>query len=357
MFKETYKAANDDIKAGEELLDKVLSQKPRKRPPVYKYSSIAAAAVVICVGLASIPMMNGIRHDTQDAVTATNPPSASNAETEKKQDNSVNLDKGAAKEENQTRESGYEPEAKRQERNIAKAPLQPNNAVSDNKKSETVKEVPQSKHEEKPQKQNAAEQNEPRELNEDTVKKAIIAEDMTEVKKVDTYTRYVVLHANSVDYGMSGAENAGTYNAYDSGSEYKTEEWTMDDYFEYLGENVFEKVSLPPDFNYIGEYNMTVSVDENGKPGFDSQIFPYEGENDRYVTVITSKNTASADSYIEDERYQKSDVCGTDAVVIGGEEEYKSYIVSNDVSHIVTSNGITEDELGDLLVSIGGNDE
>lgn len=50
MFKEIYKAANDDIKADEELLNKVLKNKRRKRMPVYRYSAIAASVAVIAIG-------------------------------------------------------------------------------------------------------------------------------------------------------------------------------------------------------------------------------------------------------------------------------------------------------------------
>lgn len=86
----------------------------------------------------------------------------------------------------------------------------------------------------------------------------------------------------------------------------------------------------------------------------DSVIFPYEGDGGRYVTVMTSKQTLTAQTYLEDERYAKSDINGSDAVVIGGEESYKSYMMSGEVSYTVTSDGITEDELGETLVSIGG---
>lgn len=169
---------------------------------------------------------------------------------------------------------------------------------------------------------------------------------------VDTSVRTVVLHVNSSDYGGSG-DLGVEYDSFSVGNDLKTVEWSMDDYFKYLGENVFETLSLPHDFSYVGDYEMTVSVDENGTPTQDSAIFPYEGDGERYVTVITSKNTLTASSYIEDERYVKSDIYGNDAVVIGGDDEYKSYIISNDISHIVMSEGMTEEELGETLVSIG----
>lgn len=376
MFRETYKAANDDIKADDELLNKVLNQKPRRKPPVYKYSSIAAAAVIVCVGLASIPRLNDIKTDPQsdmefndslhkasstDAPQRADKDITENSEYEDRSNiaaaelsgEDIDTAKQSAEKTSSYKKSQNDIALK--ERSIendgrtviAEAKLKTELGTKNNKTEikPDVREYSEAAAEEVLLKSAKADRS------------AVTEDNTADISERNTYTRYVVLHANSADYSVEEGSFASAYNAYDSGSEYRTEEWTMDDYFDYLGENVFEKVSLPPDFNYVGEYNMTVSVDENGKPGFDSQIFPYEGADDRYVTVITSKNTTTADSYIEDERYQKSDICGTDAVVIGGEEEYKSYIVSNDISHIVTSNGITEDELGDLLVSIGGKDE
>lgn len=367
MFRETYKAANDDIKASDELLDKVLNRKPKKRPPIYKYSSIAAAAVVVCVGLASIPKLNGIQNDVQnDAGVDENPQQALSTaapqRTAKGIDQNTAEDKGniADTKSGQETYNAEKPSAVSQNdsvlsdrqfetasREVTVKPKAEVNAKADNTK---IKSDITAQIEVIPQKEAVLKSMSAK-------KQAVTVDDAADISERNTYTRYVVLHANSADYGLEESASANVYNAYDSGYGYTIAEWTMDDYFDYLGENVFEKVSLPSDFNYVGEYNMTVSVDENGKPGFDSQIFPYQGDDSRYVTVITSKNTATADSYIEDERYQKSDVCGTDAVVIGQEEEYKSYIVNNDVSHIVTSNGMTEEELGDLLVSIGGKDE
>lgn len=327
MFKDIYKAANDDIKASDELLEAVLSTKRRRRrvPPVLKYSSAAAACAAIAVCLAVSPSVverddSGVIYEETASPTAT--PAAENG--------SFTI--------------ACSSDAPAQTASAADSAAKERTAVKSEEKSEPIKEIKAADVKTEAQTEAVTEMS--------SIK---AGEDMSDIaqKKVNTNIRTVVLHVNSYDYGGDNMDG-GEYDDYAVGSAYETVEWTMDDYFEYLGENVMEKLSLPPDFTYIGDTEMTVSVDENGVPSQDSRIFPYEGDNGRYVSVITSKDTLTSRSYLEDERYVKSDIEGNDAVVIGGGEEYKSYMISNDVSHIITSDGVTEDELADMLVSIGG---
>ncbi len=324
MFKDIYKAANDDIKADRALLEKVLRQKKRKKPPVLKYSSIAAACAAVAICLAVSPSWVEKDESKVDYSEPSVPTAAPVAETVTENTQELSEVKADAK-----------PNIKSEIKPNVKPDTKPN-AVS-----EPIKESAAAKTREM-----AADDMSSEKLS------AIVPESAEE--KVNTEVKTVVLHVNSYDYGGSSMDEGADEEITTEGSVYTTVDWTLDDYFEYLGENVLEKVSLPPDFSYIGDTEMTVSVDENGVPAQDSRIFPYEGENGRYVSVITSKDTLTSRSYLEDTRYLKSDIEGNDAVVIGGEEEYKSYMISNDVSHIITSDGVTEDELADMLVSIGG---
>lgn len=319
MFKDVYKAANDDIKASDELLEAVLLGKRKRRvPPVLKYSSVAAACAAVAVCLAVSPSVV----EKDESVSTPAPVTENGSFT-------------AAKHADTASEIGSQA-----------VPVTGSAPLAENKQEQAAV------------KSAAKAVSEP--VSESGVTKL---RDMVELsasmpetaeEKVNTYIKTVVLHVNSYDYGGSYMDEGDYEEAMVSGSAYTTVDWTMDDYFAYLGENVFDKISLPPDFLYIGDMEMTVSLDENGIPAQDSRIFPYEGENGRYVSVITSKDTLTSRSYLEDTRYVKSDIEGNDAVVIGGGEEYKSYMISNDVSHIITSDGVTEDELADMLVSIGG---
>lgn len=325
MFKDVYKAANDDIKASDELLEAVLLGKRKRRvPPVLKYSSVAAACAAVAVCLAVSPSVVE-KDDSVSTPAFTTAPKTENSsfETAKHADTASEIGsqaipfaKNAPSEENKQEQPSVKSAAKAE---AVSEPVNESGVTKTRDMAELSASMPE-----------------------------------TAEEKVNTYIKTVVLHVNSYDYGGSYMDEGGYDEAVVSGSAYTTVDWTMDDYFAYLGENVFDKISLPPDFLYIGDMEMTVSLDENGIPAQDSRIFPYEGENGRYVSVITSKDTLTSRSYLEDTRYVKSDIEGNDAVVIGGGEEYKSYMISNDVSHIITSDGVTEDELADMLVSIGG---
>lgn len=321
MFKKIYKAANDDIKADEELLQKVLQNKRKKRVPIYRYSAIAASAAVIAVAIAAAPSM--VDRNREDAV----------------------FDSGVAETDAPKAASTAAPVFE---------------TVSEvQTTADAVQEVPKEKSEPRSLEQAAKTQASP--MREEAGSIAAEAENAVSAmpmaaKKVNTSVKTVVLNVNDIDYSI--ASDCGSYEYYDettiSGGVYTPTLWTMGDYFEYLGEDVMAKISLPSDFSYIGDDKIEVSLDENGKPMQDSVIFPYSGNDGRYVTVMTSKQTLTAETYLEDERYAKSDINGNAAVVIGGEESYKSYMMNGEVSYTVTSDGITEDELGETLVSIGG---
>lgn len=388
MFRDIYKAANDDIKADDELLQKVLKRKRRKIPPIYKYSSIAAAFAALAVSIAVVPSLmdkdtSGILYEESIAGTPApvsesralpvaasatarpEPPSApakqsdenskagqseksakadsAAGDTKASRNSAVSSQKSAAGADS-SRETSLASVSERAPESSAgdETPRISGNTVNEAKtenitdESETGNDAPISAND-----------------NTDEAAEARIETAAESKKKVNTYTRSAVLHVNSEDYGGIYTAESG-YAGYAAGESYAAAEWSIDDYFEYLGENIFAKLSLPADFGYIGGYEMTVSVDENNQPVQDSRIFPYEGDGGRYITVITSKDTLAARSYLEDERYIKSDIEGTSAVVTGGGENYKCYMIGNGISYIITANGVTEDELAELLISIGG---
>lgn len=403
MFKEIYKSANDDIKADDELLYKVLKQKRRKIPPVYKYSSIAAAVVVISAAVAAIPLMNGDKSGIiyeEVSISTAAPSGEKNAEqkadepskTQKDDDSAENTQSKDGENVSQKPNTGASAESAAKAKNTeAPKPAAVQTEESNSKEQETsYAENTAEQHEERDEIKSqsseaqssgyaAAPQAADADLSEEYQSYSLTDmepvreyeseasrneeayeaaesepdEEISEQKNVNTYTKSVVLHVNSEDYGVNYNTMSGTYEDYDAGGSYESVDWSMEDYFNYLGVNVFNKITLTEDFSYIGDYEMTVSLNEAGEPGFDSRIFPYSGSGERYVTVITSKNTLTAQTYLSDERYVKSDIDGNPAVIIGG-GNYKCYIIGNGISYIITATGISEEELGNLLISIGG---
>lgn len=164
----------------------------------------------------------------------------------------------------------------------------------------------------------------------------------------------VVLSVNYTEYEPADTASQKIYDD-DIYKQYSTEEWDNDRYFEYLDFNVINALALPEDFKYIGSEMFTVNTDENGIPSFDNRIFPFEGENGRYVSVITSKNTLTADVYLNDKNYTLSSVYDIPAVVIGTEKGYRCYMVYKGISFVITAENINEEELTNILASIAEN--
>lgn len=371
MFKDLYKAANDDIRAGDELLAKVLGQKRRKTRGVLKYSTIAAACAVIAVSITAAPMLfnKSVPDGVHEQSIAVSPDPDKNASqitpALSAPDSAAEQDSGQSGDTTRKQTDNKEKTEKSAESERA-VQARPDGAVKQTEKTASKDRSPKGGSESRINSEDASysaekaedkkddkgEENTSSEVSESTDEASVIT-DAKEDRRVNTYTKSVVLCVNSENYGAAYSDAADIYGIYSEDGGYEAAEWNMDDYFSYLGENVFDKLLLPGDFSYAGDYEMNVSLNDNGEPVLDSEIFPYEGADGRYVTVITSRNTLSARSYLEDTRYKKSDIEGTAAVVIGG-GNYKCYMIARGISYTVTAYGVTEDELTDLLISIGG---
>lgn len=395
MFKDIYKAANDNIKADNALLEKILRQKKRKKPQFLKYSSIAAACAAVAVSLAAVPkfLNTYISEPLNETAVVTPVPAGNRIETvtdtadKTEQDKAGEIAENADDAEKPEKENG-EPSlsgAERIRQSASTAKKQPSVPTEQKQPSVPMEQKQPSASTEQggaPSEQdyrNAVIENasaseeetaqdggtENSQIQDAAAKSVILTENAAEnsvmqktgeQRKLNAYVKTVVLCVNSEDYGgyYDAADEAAVYGGALAEGGYESAEWTMDDYYEYLGENIRSKLSLPSDFVYIGDDSISVSLDSNSVPSLDSVIFPYEGSGGRSVTVMTSKDTLSVNAYLEDERYKKSDINGSAAVVIGGAGGYKSYMAENGISYIVTARGVSEEELTDILVSIGG---
>ena len=145
---------------------------------------------------------------------------------------------------------------------------------------------------------------------------------------------------------MSASEYAGD-------GIYHQEEWDNNRYFDYIGIDLLGKIVLPADVGYIGDDTAYLMVDQEGVPQNDTRIFAFEGGEKR-ITVITSKDTAYAETYLSYPGLEISDISGSKAVVFETDSAYKCYMIYNDTSFIIDTVELTEDELAQLLVSIVG---
>lgn len=134
---------------------------------------------------------------------------------------------------------------------------------------------------------------------------------------------------------------------------YHQEEWDNNRYFDYIGIDLLGKIILPADTGYIGDDTAYFMVDQNGVPQNDTRIFAFEGGEKR-VTVITSKDTDYAETYLSYPGLEISDISGSKAVVFETDDTYKCYMIYNSTSYIIDTVQLTEDELAQLLISIAG---
>lgn len=172
----------------------------------------------------------------------------------------------------------------------------------------------------------------------------------------------VLLNVNSpsvyevyVGSAAAGEYSYGSADTYDSsGSDgYVSEQWDNSRYFDYIGADIVSRVTGGTELEYTGDKSSYFMVDESGVPVNDSRIFVFEGENGKYVSVITSRDTIYAETYLSDPDLQLSDVDGISAVVFDMDgKQYKCYMIFGGTSYTIDTEGLDEDGLSELLLSI-----
>ena len=121
---------------------------------------------------------------------------------------------------------------------------------------------------------------------------------------------------------------------------------TYEDFCSNVGSDIRNILRLP-----AGMTDITVPEKHTADGDIDEWDVSYVGADGCFVTVNICTNTQHNRQYFENESFEKTDVNGTDAVVIYDGNSYTAYMDKNNVSYTVTSN-ISEQELADLLVSI-----
>ncbi len=107
------------------------------------------------------------------------------------------------------------------------------------------------------------------------------------------------------------------------------ETWEINRYFEYIGSNVYNKISAVISVEYVGDTEFEFATDENGMPVNDTVILNYVTANGGSISVTTSKTPIFESSL--------------DGNVVSQEDGYKGYKVSNDAYYVITASGITHD--------------
>lgn len=346
MFKEDYSSANNSIHADKELIDKILSiNNKRKRPVIYKVvPTVAAAAVIISASFVAMPHLmnnndNGIIYEKKaayisDAEDTEDVPVVSSAKPQI-----------TAKPKQRQNAVPAQPQKTARPQITAVPPDGYNTKTESANVYNSTTPIPQT------QPQNSAV---PKQSANESYSFKNDIPDENSAPVIDASPRSLVLSVNSVQHipELSAFNTEGIYlSAASLADKYTYADWSIDEYFSYLGRRIND-ISLPQDFRYTGSSEFTFTMDSNNNPSNDKAIFPYDGENGRYINIITSKNTSDVHVRLQDQSYSQSDIYGTPAVVLLCGSTYKCYIIYDSISYIITADGISEDELKEILTNL-----
>jgi len=125
---------------------------------------------------------------------------------------------------------------------------------------------------------------------------------------------------------------------------------TEEEYFEYLGRNVIEGISLPQGFTDQSTKEHILTFTE-GEEFNDRWTFYFAGD-EATIFVTTTKRTEDVSQYVDNQEYEKSKLKETDAVVFEDEEQKVACFVSEDVGFTVFAYGVSDVDFEKLLTSL-----
>lgn len=161
----------------------------------------------------------------------------------------------------------------------------------------------------------------------------------------------VVFHMNTSAALNMVSYNAAAVSSYRIEAATVQEEWDNKRYFNYIGKDIISCIESVKGFDYIGDDSTYFMIDADGKPQNDSRIFAFSNGTDR-VNIITSTDTTFIDAYMSEEELLKSSVNGTQAVIFELENEYKCYMASEGIAYIIDVYTSELDVLEAVLLSV-----
>lgn len=130
-----------------------------------------------------------------------------------------------------------------------------------------------------------------------------------------------------------------------------TREVTLSEYYEYLGKNIVESIALPDGFENITQDAAVFTL--NSENNFENDKWGFIFQNgEKSAEIVTTKHTETVQKYIDRGDYLKSTVCGIDAVVLNDGDFYKAHLVAGGIGYSVSTYGLTQSEVENLLVSL-----
>ncbi|MCH5212441.1 MAG: hypothetical protein J1G06_05470 [Oscillospiraceae bacterium] len=355
-FIKEYKEMFDGIEARKELKDKILRQKPKRNKfrPIAAAIATTAAAVVIFAAVHDYDF----KHDDSGVISTvtvseTEPPEqrkqteqAPKVETET--DNSEQTAATAAPAKKTARKNNFSSEPK----NTA-APARPRITPEPYTEHRESSEAPAAK--------NPAPETPP-EISSDTVPETVpeTDHDGEDDERAARGSLTLPFRTGSVTLRMS-AESVLTdiilqsmqqSEEPDITEEYHTEQWDNAKYFEYIGNDILNNISLGSDMVYIGDDYGYFTVNSSGKLKDDHRIFVFDGSGSRKVSILTSRDTSFVDAVLSSPEIDKKTVKDIEMTAFGTDLTYFFYIKSNDIAYIITTEGLGSEEIAELISSI-----
>lgn len=367
-FSDEYKRIFDEIKASDSLKAKVLAQKSKRRsikPAVAAMSTAAAALVIFAAvqnysfdrddsGVIRETVVSGTQSPAASAQPYVNEPEQSAVKTEREPTvTTAPRTKTTA---------DYKKEAVRSISTLP--PVKSQRSIEGSKEIQTSVPRAEIKTTETPKAESATEYAAPQpEIMENSIRSVhqTVMSD-SGAAALNKASGNTVLRMNSrsaLDSILSGGTRlkaaAAFVNAKEEEyeTEYHTEKWDNEKYFDYLGIDIINDIQLPEDMKYEGDDECYFSVDDNGIPKNDTRIFAFSGDDGRYASILTSKDSSIVDSVLDSPEIEKSTVEDVEAAAFEENSSYFFYAKNEEASYVITTEELNGEEAADLLTSIG----
>lgn len=369
MFRDVYHQANCDIPVNQELLEKLLTKKPKKNNFFYPQAAVVAGILILSASVLAYPKIKN--NPTGGIITpfSTLPPAAvvtptapnpiPDFQTENNGTHATNIQNSERADTSQNMPAKPTPKAKRNSLPKASAPS------SQTKNGKTT--VPQSSQAGINLSEGAGDTTQPV-----AIGQTPDAAHSTEVGQTsDTAQSSTTAQTSDMTPSETLAQTSGMTQSSSIGqmpdvqqptvlgqtsdtlthASFITEEWTKERYFDYLGK-IIDPV-LPSDLVDISvtTKNMTL-YKETGLPCLDTWSWKYESSDQaRYAVVKTTKkvaeaeaNIANADHYIE--------INDVKILLTTENSSYLAQAIQGDVSYTIETTGLSEEEFNTLCLSV-----
>lgn len=364
MFRKTYKDAVDDIEINKDLKESLMLKaqeipqpslkKSPKKPKIYMVSGFAAAAAAVAVSVIALNNTDIFGNNSELIKNETNI-QYNNTEQNEKAGKVEKIEKP------QSVDTDVTADAKTAEKQTLPKQSTP--------KSDSPKKTEQAQtSEKKADDEKITQKNENEHVFESVIKeespetqKQPDASDKAESASGSTAKTEDSEEINSKNAAADSLRSSGgsgggaTQKSVDTVMLTMTnsiEEMTLSEYADYLGADIEKSLVLPKDMKSETAETAYISKDENGNTAYDDFCFYYTGENGRYVSVITSKNTEYAQEMLSSNSYKKETVNGLEWAVTKSEDYKTAVTVKGDVSFTVDSCKLADDEQEKILISI-----